>query len=192
MIDRFALWLPIAVLALLALLTFWIEQSIKEAGSRNGVNEKDPDSIVENFLAVSTDVAGVPRYRLAAEKLSHFSGSKRTLLDNPKLTHLHAKQGELQISSRTASVSSDGDKVVFTGEVNLLRQTNDAKNNEMSMRTSYLEVLTDKSEALTQEPVVIQQPGMQITANGLHLFANTRVLKLKGRVKAQYQNASRV
>lgn len=190
MIDRFALWLPIAILALLALLTFWIDQSIKEAGSQNGANEKEPDSIVENFLAVSTDLAGVPRYRLAAEKLSHFSDSKRTFLDNPKLTHLHAEQGEMQISSRKASVSPEGEKVIFTGDVNLLRPANDGRN-EMSMRTSYLEVLTEKSEALTREPVFIQQPGMQITANGLHLFANTRVLKLKGRVKVQYQNASR-
>lgn len=190
MIDRFALLLPIAVLAMLALLTFWIEQSVKEAGSRNGVNEREPDSIVENFLAVSTDVTGVPRYRLAAEKLSHFSDSKRTFLDNPKLTHLHAKQGEMQITSRKANVSPEGDKVVFTGEVNLLRPANNGRK-EMSMRTSYLEVLTEKSEAFTREQVFIQQPGMQITANGLHLFANTRVLKLKGRVKVQYQNASR-
>jgi lipopolysaccharide export system protein LptC len=190
MMDRFALWLPIAVLALLALLTFWIEQSVKEAGSRNGVNLAEPDSIVENFLAFSTDVGGVPRYRLSAQKLSHYSGNKLTLLDNPRFTHLHAQQGEMQISSRKASVSAEGDKVVFTGEVNLLRPMNAGKK-ELSMRTSYLEVLTQKSEAMTAEPVVIQQPGMQITANGLHLFANSRVLKLKGRVKAQYQNAKR-
>jgi len=190
MTDRFALWLPIAVLALLGVLTFWIEQSVKEAGVRKGINDKEPDSIVENFQAVSTDVAGVPRYRLAAAKLSHFSDSKLTFLDSPKLTHLHAKQGEMQISSQKASVSPEGDKVVFSGEVNLLRPAYDGRK-EMSMQTSSLEVLTEKSEAVTREPVVIRQPGMQITANGLHLFANTRVLKLKGRVKVQYQNASR-
>jgi lipopolysaccharide export system protein LptC len=189
MMDRFALWLPIAVLVLLALLSFWIEQSVKEAGSPNGVNQKEPDSIVENFLAVSTDVAGVPRYRLSADKLTHFSGSKLTLLDNPRLTHLHEEQGEMEISSEKASVSPEGDKVIFTGEVNLLRPAYDGRK-EMSMQTSYLEVLTEKSEALTEEPVVIKQPGMQIAANGLHLFANTRILKLKGRVKAQYQNAN--
>ena len=96
----------------------------------------------------------------------------------------------MQISSKNASVSPEGDKVIFRGQVSLLRPANDGKK-ELSMQTTYLEVLTEKSEALTSEPVVIQQPGMQITANGLHLFANTRVLKLKGRVKAQYQNANR-
>lgn len=188
--DRFAYWLPMTLLVLLALLTFWISQSVKEAGSRNGINLDEPDSIVENFLAVSTDVAGVPRYRLAAEKLSHYSRNEMTLLDKPILTHFHEKQGEMQISSSKASVTPGGDKVVFTGQVNLLRPAG-AGGKEMSMQTSFLEVRTEKNEAFTGQPVVIRRPGLQITAAGLHLFADTRVLKLKGRVKAQYQNANR-
>jgi lipopolysaccharide export system protein LptC len=190
MMSRFALWLPMALLAMLALLTFWIDQSVKEAGSRNGINLGEPDSIVENFLAESTDAAGVPRYRLSAEKLSHFSGDRQTLLDNPKLTHFHESQGEMQISSSKASITADGGTVVFTDQVNLHRPAGEGRN-EMSMQTSYLEILTEKNEAFTEQPVVIQQPGMHITAAGLHLFADTRVLKLKGRVKAQYQNANR-
>lgn len=190
MMDRIALALPLAILSLLAALTFLIEQGVKEIGVRNGINLKEPDSIVENFLAVSTDVGGTPRYRLAADKLSHFSGSQLTLLDNPKFTHLHAKQGEMQISSARASVSPQGEKVVFAGQVQLLRPALEGRG-ALSMQTSLLEVLTDKSEAHTREPVVIRQPGMLVTANGLHLYANTRILKLKGRVKVEYQNASR-
>jgi lipopolysaccharide export system protein LptC len=190
MIERASLWLPMAVLVMLALLTFWIDQSVKEAGNRNGINMDEPDSIVENFLAVGTDEAGVPRYRLSANRLRHYSGNKMTLLDNPNLAHIHAKQGELRISARNASVNPGGEKVIFTGEVNLLRPANGGRK-EMSMKTSYLEVLTEKSEVLTREPVIIQQPGMQVTANGLHLNTNTRVLKLKGRVKAQFKNAYR-
>mgnify|MGYP001381387422 CR=1 FL=1 len=188
--EGFALWLPMTLLVMLALLTFWIDQSVKEAGSRNGINLEEPDSIVESFLAVSTDATGVPRYRLTADKLSHFSGNKLTSLDKPTLTQFHEKQGEIRISSSKASVTPDGEKVVFSGQVNLLRPAV-AGTREMTMQTSYLEVHTGKSEAFTGQPVVIRQPGMQITAAGLHLFADTRVLKLKGRVKAQYQNANR-
>ena len=188
--DRFSLWLPMALLVMLALLTFWIDQSVKEAGIRNGANLDEPDSIVESFLAVSTDVAGVPRYRLTARKLSHYSGNKLTVLDTPTLTHFHEKQGEMQISSNSASVTPDGEKVMFTGEVNIQRPATGGKEG-MSMQTSYLEIQTEKNEAFTSQPVVIHQPGLQITASGLHLYADTRVLKLKGRVKAQYQNANR-
>lgn len=190
MTGRFTMWLPIALLGVLGMLTFWIDQSVKEAGGRSGVNLDEPDSIVENFLAVSTDVQGIPRYRLAAKRLSHYSSDRLTLLDDPKLTHFHEKQGEMQISSSKANVAPDGSRVVFSGQVNLLR-LGGAGGKSLSMQTASLEVLTEKNEAFTNQPVVIQQTGMQITASGLHLFADTRVLKLKGRVKAQYQSANR-
>lgn len=178
------------MLALLALLTFWIDQSVKQAGSRGGANLSEPDSIVENFLAVSTDATGELRYRLTADKLSHFTNDKLTLLDQPRLTHFHEKQGEMQISSSRANVTPDGSRVVFSGQVSLLRPAGSA-GKELSMRTTQLEILTEKNEAITEQPVLIQQPGLQINATGLHLFADTRVLKLKGRVKAQFQNAKR-
>jgi lipopolysaccharide export system protein LptC len=190
MTARFALWLPMVMLALLALLTFWIDQSVKQAGSRGGANLSEPDSIVENFLAVSTDATGELRYRLTADKLSHFSNDKLTLLDQPRLTHFHEKQGEMQISSSRANVTPDGSRVVFSGQVSLLRPAGSA-GKELSMRTTQLEILTEKNEAITEQPVLIQQPGLQINATGLHLFADTRVLKLKGRVKALFQNAKR-
>lgn len=178
------------MLALLALLTFWIDQSVKQAGSRGSANLSEPDSIVENFLAVSTDATGELRYRLTADKLSHFTNDKLTLLDQPRLTHFHEKQGEMQISSSRANVTPDGSRVVFSGQVSLLRPAGSA-GKELSMRTTQLEILTEKNEAITEQPVLIQQPGLQINATGLHLFADTRVLKLKGRVKAQFQNAKR-
>lgn len=190
MTARFALWLPMVMLALLALLTFWIDQSVKQAGSRGSANLSEPDSIVENFLAVSTDATGELRYRLTADKLSHFTNDKLTLLDQPRLTHFHEKQGEMQISSSRANVTPDGSRVVFSGQVSLLRPAGSA-GKELSMRTTQLEILTEKNEAITEQPVLIQQPGLQINATGLHLFADTRVLKLKGRVKAQFQNAKR-
>lgn len=190
MINRFALWLPMTLLVVLALLSFWIEQSVKEVTVRNGVNLDEPDSIVENFVADSTDATGVPRYRLSAVRLRHYSGNQLTLLDEPRLTHFHEQQGEMRIASQTASVTPDGSSVVFSGDVKLLRPAAPGRG-EMSLRTAWLEVLTAKNEAHTDKPVLIEQPGMQVSAAGLHLFADSRVLKLKGRVKAQYQNANR-
>jgi lipopolysaccharide export system protein LptC len=190
MTDRILFWFPLAVLGSLALLTFWLAQTIQEAGARKGVNQKEPDSIVENFRATSTDATGTPRYRLSASKLRHFSDSKMTLLDRPSLTQIHAKHGELKITSSTASVSPEGEKVVFSGDVSLSRQSAGGKGN-ITMKTAYLEVLPEKGVASTRKPIVIEQPGMRVTANGLNLSANTRVLKLTGRVKVQYQSPRR-
>lgn len=190
MTARFQFWLPLALLGFLAVLTFWLEQTIQESSGRNGANEKEPDSIVENFRAISTDQSGAPRYRLVAAKLKHFSDSKVTLLDTPTLTQMHARHGELKITSNKATVSPEGEKVEFFGDVNLSR-ISAGKKSGITMKTAHLEVLPDKGLVSTRVPVTIEQPGMRVTANGLNLSANSRVLKLSGRVKAQYQSPHR-
>ena len=190
MMERFQFWLPLAVLGFLALLTFWLEQTIQISGEKNGANLKEPDSIVENFLAISTDPAGVPRYRLSAARLKHYSDNRATLLELPALTQIHARQGELKVTAAQASVSPEGERVEFIGDVNLSRQATTSRP-AMAMRTARLEVLPDKGLVSTRSPVTIEQTGMKVTANGLNLSVNSRVLKLTGRVKAQIQSPHR-
>lgn len=186
MSERFPFWYPLAVLAGLALLTFWLDQTIRDSGARDGINEKEPDSIVENFTAISTDSKGFPRYRLTATRLRHYSDSKVTFLDQPVLSQSEPKRGEMRVVSRTALVSPGGDKVTFSGDVKLNRENKDAKGN-LQLKTSELEVLPERGFVSTRQPVIIERPGMTVHANGLRLSANTRVLKLGGRVKVQYQ-----
>lgn len=190
MIDRNAFWLPLAILALLAALSFWLEQTIKEASSSQKLNGKEPDSIIENFKAASTDAAGIPRYRLTASKLSHYPVNDQTLLEQPRFTHLHATQGEMIVSSSHARVNAKGEEVVFTGNVSLVKMASGNREG-LSLKSPSLNVLPDQEQIIAQQPVTINAPGLKLSAMGMHLSGKTRILKLKGRVKAQFQNAPR-
>lgn len=190
MIDRNAMWLPLVILALLAALSFWIEQSIQEGGNSLKNNGKEPDSIIENFKASSTDEAGIPRYRLTASKLSHYPANDVTLLEKPQFTHLHAKQGEMVVSSNRAQVSAKGEEVIFTDNVSL-RRLSPENREALSLKSQTLKVLPDKEQILATHPVTITAPGLHVTANGMQLFGKTRILKLKGRVQAEFKNAPR-
>lgn len=190
MIDRNALWLPLAILALLAALSFWIEQSIRQAGDPQRRDAREPDSIIENFHAASTDEAGLPRYRLTASKLSHYPAGDLTLLEEPRFTHLHPTQGELIVSSRRASVSAKGEEVTFTDDVSLHRKASGTRE-ALSVTSQSLKVFPDREQIIAQHPVVISAPGLKVSAMGMQLSGKTRILQLKGRVKAQFQNAPR-
>ncbi len=190
MLDRNAIWLPLAILALLAALSFWLERSIQEAATSDKRNDRLPDSIIERFSATSTDEAGVPRYRLTASKLSHFTFSGATLLEQPQFTHLHVKHGELVVSSAKASVSAKGEEVLFTGNTRLKRLETQGRE-VMSLSSQSLKVLTEQEQIIAQHPVTITAPGLHLTAAAMQLSGKTRILKLTGRVKARFQNAPR-
>jgi lipopolysaccharide export system protein LptC len=190
MIDRNAIWLPLVILVMLAVLSFWIEQSIQGGVDSRKTNVNEPDSIIENFKASSTDEAGIPRYRLTAGKLSHFPASDSTLLEQPQFTHLHAKQGEMIVSAQRAQVGPEGEEVIFSDNVSL-RRLSPGNREALTLKSQTLKVYPDKEQIIAPQHVTITAPGLQLTATGMQLSGKTRILKLKGRVKAEFKNAPR-
>jgi lipopolysaccharide export system protein LptC len=190
MIDRNVIWLPMVILALLAVLSFWIEQSIQGGLDSNRSNPNEPNSIIENFKASSTDEAGIPRYRLTAAKLSHFPSNDSTLLEKPQFTHLHATQGEMIVSAQRAQVGPEGEEVIFSDNVSL-RRLSSGNRAALSLKSQTLKVYPDKEQIVAPQHVTITAPGLQLTAAGMQLSGKTRILKLHGRVKAEFKNAPR-
>ena len=95
MSARGSLWLPLAILLLLAGLSFWIEQSVQLTSSASASAKTDPEGIMENFEALRTDPAGHPQYRLSAKRLKHYTGSKLTEMESPRFTQLDAQAGDV-------------------------------------------------------------------------------------------------
>ena len=95
MIARGSLWLPLAILLVLAVLSFWIERSVQISANGDPTTRTEPEGIMENFDALRTDATGQPHYRLTARKLKHYSNSKRTELDSPRFVQLDPQSGEV-------------------------------------------------------------------------------------------------
>ena len=115
MISRGSLWLPLAVLLLLAALSFWIERSVQVTPSGDQATQTDPEGIMENFDALRTDPTGKPHYRLTAARLKHYSGSKLTELESPRFTQLDVEAGEVSAVAQQATVSPDGKVIRIAG-----------------------------------------------------------------------------
>ena len=117
MSARGSLWLPLAMLLLLAALSYWIERSVQAPATGALANPTEPEGIMENFDALRTDTAGNPHYRLSAKRLKHYSGSKLTELESPRFVQLDAEAGEVNTVAKQATVSPDGSEVDLLGDV---------------------------------------------------------------------------
>jgi len=74
-------WLPLAALALLVALTFWLNQLVQAPAPRlDGSTRHDPDLIVENFDAQKLTEDGTVQYTLAARKMVHYPDDDSALL----------------------------------------------------------------------------------------------------------------
>lgn len=185
---RPAIWFPIGLLAVLAGLSLWLQYAVHApAGGANG-NSHVVDYIVENFSATRADLTGRPVHTLNARKLQHYLDDDSTVLDFPHFTAVDSKNGRVDIRSNSALVSSEGEKLSFTGKVVLVRDLKDEAGT-VTLTTDYLEVFPDQRLVRTDRPVVLQGRRMQINAGGLELNNETRVLRLTRHVKSRYEPA---
>jgi len=185
MIARGSLWLPLAILLLLAALSFWIEQSVQMAPSGSQAAQTDPEGIMENFDALRTDAAGTPHYRLSAKKLKHYSGSKLTELEWPRFVQLDAVAGQVSAVARQATVSPDGTEVDLHGNVVVERAAHLGQS-AMTLRTAQLLVFPERDLLRAPGAVDVHDDILTLRAGAMEYDAKRRTIKLTGRVKARY------
>jgi len=188
MLNRTAIAFPLVLAGLMALLTFWIYQTVEEQGAiNNRSNRHDPDYMMNNFVTTQTDVAGQLRYILAAAKMVHYPDDDTTVLELPKFTQFATDKPYTKIEGKSANVSPDGEEIEIIDDVVVVREAYGEKG-EMTVLTDRLTVFPDQELAKTDRPVVIKQaPKTVIHATGMIYDKKKKTMQLLNRVNAHYE-----
>jgi len=186
MTERLTAIFPFLLLAALAALTFWLDHVVQPPPrGPDGKSRHDPDYIVDNLSALSTNEAGNAAYTLFAARMVHYPDDDTTLLTRPRLISYRSVQAPVTITANEALVSSNGENVYFKNDVKVTRAAY-GDHSEMVMLTTYLHVIPDDDIAKTDRPVTITDASTVVNAIGLELNSGTRVLKLHSRVRGTY------
>lgn len=189
MIDRLRPWFPLALLTVLAGLTFWLDAVVRGGATTGKKHPRhDPDVMVENFTATRTGQDGMPRYILSAKKMLHYPDDDSTQLEQPRFVHLEPGKPQLRLESKRALVSSDGEHIYLMDDVRAVRDPVKGQS-AISLATSRLHLIPDQDLAETDQPVTLANARTLVTAVGLELNNKTRVFKLLSRVKGRYEKA---
>ncbi|HYC44787.1 MAG TPA: LPS export ABC transporter periplasmic protein LptC [Burkholderiales bacterium] len=181
--DRFGGWFPLALLAMVAGLTFWLDHVMQPPADARGERASgDPDYIVGGLAAVRMDEKGHVQHTLHAQKMTHYPDGDVTLLVEPRFVTYAEGRTPVTVTSRRARVSGNGENVYFEDAVRVTRAPY-GNRSELVLETSYLHVIPDDNIAKTDRPVTIRDATAVVNATGLELNSETRVLRLDGRVK---------
>ena len=180
---------PLALLSILALLTFWINHVVQPSKPKlDGSSRHDADYIMSNFVTTQTDINGDLRYKLAAVKMTHFPDDDTTNLQRPRYTQFAIGKAYTQAEGLRGYVASDGEEVQLVDNVKITRQAF-AEKGEMTVETEYLYIRPNDGLASTKSPVVIRQaPKTVIYATGMIFEKKTRTVTLLHKVRAHYEN----
>jgi lipopolysaccharide export system protein LptC len=183
-------WLPLAALALLVVLTLWLNQLVQPASARaDGSLRHDPDLIVENFSARKLGEDGRLLYTLAARKMVHYPDDDSALLESVKVESYEPRQPRMMITADNGRLEQGGERVLIEGNVVIVRDA-DAKNEAARITTDKLLVLPDAGIARTQSQVILDSPSSRVVTQGLEIDNRARVMQ-SGRVRATFKPRSR-
>lgn len=187
--KRLTTLVPVVLVGMLVALTFWLDTIAQPAPRSLGGSRHDPDYIVDNLSAMRMGETGLASYTLSAAKLMHYPDDDSTVLSTPKFVSHPAAQAPVTITASQAVVSANGQHVYFQDNVRVTRAASrDAS--ELVARTDFLHVVPDLGIAKTDRAVTITDAATTVTAVGLELDSETRVLKLQSRVRGTYDPAA--
>ncbi|MFM9834599.1 MAG: LPS export ABC transporter periplasmic protein LptC [Methylophilaceae bacterium] len=191
MFTRSAIFFPLVMAALLALVTYWISQTVEQLGAKiDGSNRHDPDYTMNNFVTSQTDATGKLRYVLAATEMVHYPDDDSTTLQRPRFTQYNTDKPYTRIEGLRGYISNNGEEIQLVDNVKVTREAFDGKG-EMQISTEKLTILPDQDIAKTDSPVIITQaPKTVIHATGMVYNKKDQTVKLNKRVKVHYERPS--
>lgn len=156
---------PIALVGLLAGLTFWLDRTTtSDDGSRAGQRRHDPDYIVERFQVRRFDATGALQHSLVADKMLHYPDDDSTSVIAPRLTYHHTPP--TQLAADTARLDKTGKHVDLEGNVRIVREGNGDRP-QTRIATSALHIDPEAEVARTNAPVTITTGRSVINGTGL-------------------------
>ena len=188
--NRLSQIFPLLLLAVLATLTFWLDQDVQQ-GDRPAESERsDPDVIVDNIVARRLDANGNVKHTLHASRMTHYPRDDSTHLVSPRFVSDASVPAPISITSRTARISSGGDNVYFQDDVKVVRSAYDGRS-DLTLKTTFLHVIPDENIARTDRPVTITDAHTFATAIGLELNSEARTVKFLSQFRGTYHDPAR-
>lgn len=187
MMGRHSLWLPLVLLLFLAVVSAWLNYTVQGPNNKQK-RDGDPEAIVENFEAIRTDTSGRLKERLTASKLTHYSGTKLSLLEAPRLTQMSPNAADLMVVADRATLTRNNEEVRMENNVQVTRLAT-PQNGALQLNTQRLLVYPKRDLLRAPGAVTVQGDGLNLRAGRMEIQSKQRMIKFSGRVKALYQNA---
>ena len=176
---------PLALMLALALLTFYLERTVRDDDSPPALRRHDPDYVVTNFTTTTYTGEGAVETVMSAERMVHYPDDDTTELFAPRVVYAKPQQPRFSVRAERGELSRDGDEIFLYGDVVLVRDAA-ANRPEARMTTEFLHVLRDRSLVRTDRLVKIVEGGRSLEGRGMEYNNASRELVLRADVIARF------
>jgi lipopolysaccharide export system protein LptC len=180
-------YLPLLLMALLALGTWWLVKLAPKADvpEAEAALRHEPDYRMTDFSVQRFGADGALRAQIEGATLRHYPDTDTLEIDQATV-HSYGAEGRITVATaRQALAKGDASEVTLTGGAKVVRDAI-GPNPPLEFLGESLQLLRGSQVLRSEQPVTFVRGGMRITADAMDYQHADRVIDLTGRVRATF------
>lgn len=188
--EQLALYLPVVMMGLLALGTYWLVRNTPGALTPDApaVLNQSADYFMRRANVKTFDINGRLKTEIAGTEARHFPHNKTLEIDDVRVRSI-GSDGRLTTASARRGLSNDaGNEVQLIGNAVVVREAMQMADGRvlprLEFRGEFLHVFTDREQVRSHLPITLRRGGDEFTGDTFSYDNLDQVAQLQGRVKA--------
>ncbi len=185
--DRISMYLPILLMGVLALGTYWLVRStpvfLPPEADRPVTH--DPDYFMKKFSVKTFDGRGRLKSEVSGADARHYPDTDTLEIDGVRIRSFNEQARLTTATANRAVTNADGSEVQLFGNALVVREavTGKAAAPRMEFRGEFLHAFLNKEQVRSNKPVQLTRGQDRFTADSMDFDNVDQVLQLQGRVK---------
>lgn len=187
-LDRLTLYLPLLVMAVLAMGSWWLVRSMPELWSSPVATpvRKDPDYHLENFSTQVFNADGRGSSQVSGKKARHYPDTDELHIDAVRYQSVSDEGVAVLATAARGVTTGDGERITLMGNVHVVREAM-GMNPRLELRGERVVALQSQERLLSDVPVVIARDRDRFTASRMDFNMKSGQYQLSGRVHGVLQ-----
>jgi lipopolysaccharide export system protein LptC len=183
-LDQLNAYLPLLVVTLLALASWWLVKSVPALLTPNDTVpvRQDPDYKLTAFSVQTFNAVGRMTREVTGDKAQHYPATDMLHIDHVRIYAQSDSGAKINALALEGRVTDSGDLLTLTGQAYGIRHAMGDRP-QLELRGEELRILPDEDQLLSDLPVQITRDRDVFTAETMDFNSNTGEYVLRGRVR---------
>jgi lipopolysaccharide export system protein LptC len=187
--DRLSIYLPLVLMGVLALGTYWLVRStpLFEPDAPEQAQRRDPDYLMERFSIKTFDGDGRLKSEVYGEQARHYPHTDILEIDQVRIRSYNPRGFVTVATARQALANNDATEVQLMGNARVVREATVDRSGTALPRVSFsgefLHAFLNEERIKSHKPVELERAGDRVTADSLDYSNFDQVVEMRGRVR---------
>lgn len=189
--DRISIYLPVILMAVLALATYWLARTTPGMGSGPaGVRAQrhEADYFLQGFSVKNFAPNGRLKSEIQGSEARHYPDNDTLEIEQPRMRS-YSEAGAVTVATAKRAISNgDGSQVQLIGDAVVTRETpQHPELPRLEVRGEFLHVYANEERVKSDQPVTLKRGSDVFQADSMNYDNLDRIMELHGRVHGVLQ-----